>query len=79
MAVNPPVNSMTLTFASKTEAVEHFDFLGFKALPVSGPADRRVARTYDDDGNRLIVFASSAGLNETTGEVHYHVVEYSDL
>lgn len=63
--LNPPV---VLTFGSAREAREHLNGLHFRRLPTGGPIQRWSLESCDDDGDPILIFASSVGRNDR-GEV----------
>ena len=49
----------TLEFDTPHEVIEYLAMGGFRRLPVKGVIQRWVANEVDDDGARLVTFASS--------------------
>lgn len=72
MALNPPT---VVTFETKADALEHFEVLQFRRLPVPGPIERWVATAHADDGTPILIYASSAGRDGSN--VKYEFVEYA--
>lgn len=51
-------------FDTRAEALDWLDIMDFRRLPVRGPVERWATNERDDDGTKLITFASSAGRDD---------------
>lgn len=71
-----PHNFFDITFPSLDDATDHLEGLGYRRLPIKGLIRRFQAETWGDNGEPLVVLASSTMRSGEDGSVTINFAEY---